>query len=71
MVEIKVGNKITKFDSNEWELLLNHIIKNTLNFWDNVQKDVDGGLLPPELTGDFEMIDRETLHQVKAKINNL
>jgi len=54
---------------SEWDLLRNYIIRDTIKFWEDVAKDIDGGLIPAELAPDHEMIDRVTLYNLKSKIS--
>jgi hypothetical protein len=63
-----VNNKRIDFTEFEWQLLKKQIIKDTLLFWEEVAADVDGGLLPPELALDNEMIDRNVLFTLKTKL---
>jgi len=63
-----VGNERIEFNEFEWELLKKYIIKDTIEFWDSVSQEVDGGLLPMELSGISEMIDRNVLFSLKTKL---
>ncbi|HQM96657.1 MAG TPA: hypothetical protein PK705_06600 [Clostridia bacterium] len=63
-----IGKETINFTEYEWTLLRDYIIRDTLEFWDSIAKDVDGGLLPMELAGTSEMIDRNILYALKSKL---
>ncbi|RPH40351.1 MAG: hypothetical protein EHM87_22375 [Burkholderiales bacterium] len=64
-------NKRIDFSVDEWQLFTKYIIKDTLTFWDAIAEDVDGGLLPPEIAGQHEAIDRNTLYSLKIKLRDI
>jgi len=65
---LTVGKDRIDLTDFEWELLKKFIIKDTLDFWEGVTQEVDGGLLPPELSGSSELIDRNILFSLKQKL---
>lgn len=65
------GKERVELSDFEWDLLRKYIIKDTLVFWDSVSEDVDGGLLPSELSGISELIDRNVLYSLKSKLSKI
>jgi hypothetical protein len=63
-----IGKDRIDLTDYEWELLKKYIIKDTFDFWEGVTQEVDGGLLPPELSGISDVIDRNVLYSLKNKI---
>ena len=66
IIEAK-GNKVTLTDE-EYRLLSDEIIRDTINFWDSVARDVEAGMLPPELSGNVQSIDRKVLNSLRSKL---
>lgn len=64
------GERVVLSDA-EWGLLSEAIIADTLRFWDGVAREVDAGLLPPELAGAVQTIDRATLHSLRMKLEKI
>lgn len=64
-----VGNKRIELTEDEWNLLRKYIIRDTINFWETTSREIDGGLIPPELAPDHEMINRMVLYSLKSKLS--
>ena len=65
---IEANGERVRLTDAEWELLRDSIVRDTLRFWDEVSRDVDAGLVPPELAGAGATVDRATLFSLREKL---
>ena len=71
-IRIIQGSTDITLSPDEWVILRDKIINDTLAFWDSVSKDVDGGILPMELaSSDGKILDRDNLMNLRNKLKKI